>query len=153
MLPQQEFLPDQSFLVKSNFFFAGNSEICLFMKSKEDKEDKMHPLFFYTDIFAKSPHFNPPPGTSQVKDCISQYSVLNDEAKAVRERSSGANIFVFIETNKIFTNFSRNEDLSGLKVILCKRRGGIGALLFIFDLFHHEGNTLSVSTFQLRLQR
>ena len=142
MLPQQEFLPDQSFLVKSNFFFAGNSEICLFMKSKEDKR---HPFFFYTDIFAKSPHFNPPPGTSQVKDCIShQYSVLNDEAKAVRERSSGANIFVFVETNKIFTNFSRNEDLSGLKVILCKRRGGIGALLFIFDLFHHEGNTLSV---------
>ena len=121
------------------------------MKSKEDKR---HPFFFYTDIFAKSPHFNPPPGTSQVKDCIShQYSVLNDEAKAVRERSSGANIFVFIETNKIFTNFSRNEDLSGLKVILCKREGGIGSLLFIFDLFHHEGNTLSVSTFQLRLQR
>ena len=62
----------------------------------------------------------------------------------MRERSSGANIFVFVETNKIFINFSRNEDLSGLKVILCKRRGGIGALLFIFDLFHHEGNTRSV---------
>ena len=146
--------PGPKFSCQVQFFFAGNSEICLFMKSKEDKEDKMHPLFFYTDIFAKSPHFNPPPGTSQVKDCIShQYSVLNGEAKAVRERCSGANIFVFVETNKIFINFSRNEDLSGLKVILCKRRGGIGALLFIFDLFHHEGNTLSVSTFQLRLQR
>ena len=99
MLPQQEFLPDQSFLVKSNFFSAGNSENWLFMKSKEDKR---HP-FFYTDKFAKSPHFNPLSGTSQVKDCIShQYSVLNDEAEAVRERSSGANIFVFVETNKIF---------------------------------------------------
>ena len=121
------------------------------MKSKEDRR---HP-FFYTDKFAKSPHFNPLSGTSQVKDCIShQYSVLTDEAKAVRERSSGANIFVFVETNKIFINFSRNEDLSGLKVILCKRGEEASELFFLFlTFFHHEGNTLSVSTFQLRLQR
>ena len=113
MLPQQEFLPDQSFLVQ--FFSVGNSENCLFMKSKEDKR---HPFFFYTDTFAKSPHFNPFSGTSQVKDCIShQYSVLNDEAKAVRKRSSGAYIFVFVETNKIFINFSRNEYQSGLGIL------------------------------------
>ena len=55
---------------------------------------------------------------------------------------------------RFFINFSSNEDLSGLKAILCKRGEEASELFFLFlTFFHHEGNTLSVSTFQLRLQR